>query len=64
MKYLTEFRNGEIAQRMAREIAAVQKLVESEALKLIEGHLLKGPRRGAKPEASDAGAEADIVQAA
>ncbi len=23
MKYLTEFRNGEIAQRMAREIAAV-----------------------------------------
>ena len=36
--------------RMAREIAAVQRLAESEALKLIEGHLLKGPKRGAKAD--------------
>ncbi len=36
--------------RMAREIAAVRKLIDSEALKLIESFLLKGPRRGAKLE--------------
>jgi len=36
--------------RMAREIAVVQKLTDSEALKLIESHLQKGPKRGAKAE--------------
>jgi CarD family transcriptional regulator len=36
--------------RMAREIAAVQKLAETEALKLIESNLQKGPKRGAKVE--------------
>jgi CarD family transcriptional regulator len=36
--------------RMAREIAAVQKLTDSEALKLIESHLQKGPKRGTKAE--------------
>ena len=37
--------------RMAREIAAVNKLIESESLKLIESQLQKGPRRGGKAEA-------------
>ncbi|MBL8588197.1 MAG: CarD family transcriptional regulator [Methylobacteriaceae bacterium] len=37
--------------RIAREIAAVQKLTETEALKVIEGQLQKGPKRGAKAEA-------------
>jgi CarD family transcriptional regulator len=37
--------------RMAREVAAVRKLIESESLKLIESYLLKGPRRGQKAEA-------------
>ena len=32
--------------RMAREIAAVQKLTETESLKLIESMLQKGPKRG------------------
>jgi CarD family transcriptional regulator len=36
--------------RMAREIGAVQKLTETETLKLIETQLQKGPRRGAKAE--------------
>jgi len=55
--------------RMAREIAAVQKLTDSEALKLIEAHLQKGPKRGSKAEqaaeelAEDA-ADGDIEQAA
>lgn len=36
--------------RMAREIAAVNKLIESESLKLIESQLQKGPRRGGKAD--------------
>ena len=40
--------------RMAREIAAVQKLTDSEVLKLIEAQLQKSPRR------SKAGAEAEL----
>jgi CarD family transcriptional regulator len=44
--------------RMAREIAAVRKLIDSEALKLIESFLQKGPRRGQKSE-SDVGEDAD-----
>lgn len=39
--------------RMMREIAAVQKLIDSEALKLIESHLQRGPKRGSKAEAND-----------
>ena len=35
--------------RLAREIAAVQKLTETEAIKEIEASLAKGPRRGPKP---------------
>ena len=33
--------------RMAREIAAVNKMSETEAVRLIEANLAKGPRRGA-----------------
>jgi CarD family transcriptional regulator len=38
--------------RMAREIAVVQKLDESEALKVIVAQLQKGQKRGLKPEGS------------
>ena len=53
--------------RMAREVAAVRKLIDSEALKLIETFLLKGPRRGVKSEAelADEGSDdADVDRAA
>jgi CarD family transcriptional regulator len=53
--------------RMAREVAAVRKLIDSEALKLIESFLLKGPRRGAKSEADladDGSDDADVDRAA
>jgi len=51
--------------RMAREIAVIQKLLDSEASKLIETQLQKGPRRGAKAETeaeldADSDAEADV----
>ena len=36
--------------RMVREIAAVQKLTDGEAQKVIEGQLAKGPRRGKADE--------------
>jgi CarD family transcriptional regulator len=42
--------------RLSREIAAVQKITETEAVKEIEGALAKGPRRGPKP-AEEADAE-------
>ena len=45
--------------RMTREIAAVQKLTETEALKLIEAQLQKGPKRGGKNDPADAAADAD-----
>ncbi len=35
--------------RLSREIAAVQKVTETEAIKEIEASLAKGPRRGPKP---------------
>jgi len=41
--------------RMAREIGAVEKLTETETLKLIETQLQKGPRRGVKPEGESEG---------
>ena len=53
--------------RMAREISAVRKLIDSEALKVIESYLAKGPKRGAKAEAETAedGAEdSDVERAA
>ena len=45
--------------RLAREIAAVERVTETEAVKLIEGALAKGPRRGPKGEAEAEGADAD-----
>jgi CarD family transcriptional regulator len=42
--------------RLSREIAAVQKITETEAIKEIEGALAKGPRRGPK-SAEEADAE-------
>ena len=36
--------------RMAREIAAVNKMSETEAVRLIEANLNKGPKRGAKAD--------------
>ena len=51
--------------RMAREIAVVQKLTDSESLKLIESQLQKGPRRTPKSEAEEAEDEGDAeVEAA
>ncbi|WP_020179521.1 CarD family transcriptional regulator [Methylopila sp. M107] len=40
--------------RLMREVAAVQKLTDSEAQKLIEAQLAKGPRRSKADEAADA----------
>jgi CarD family transcriptional regulator len=37
--------------RLSREVAAVQRLTETEAVKEIEAALAKGPHRGPKPEA-------------
>ena len=49
--------------RMMREIAAVQKLSETEALKVIETQLKKNQKRGAKADAAE-GDEAGIEEAA
>jgi CarD family transcriptional regulator len=49
--------------RMMREIAAVQKLSETEALKVIDTQLKKNQKRGPKAEAGD-GDEAGIEEAA
>jgi CarD family transcriptional regulator len=46
--------------RLAREIAAVQRITETEAVKEIEASLAKGPRRGPKPEAEAESDEAVI----
>jgi CarD family transcriptional regulator len=46
--------------RLAREIAAVQRVTETEAVKEIEASLAKGPRRGPKPEAEAESDEAVI----
>src|SRR6476660_3939020 len=48
--------------RLAREIAAVQHVTETEAVKEIEGALAKGPRRGPKPAGeAEAGEAAEEV---
>ena len=47
--------------RMAREIAAVQRLTDTEALKVLDGQLRKGPRRGIKVEGVSE-PEADVVE--
>jgi CarD family transcriptional regulator len=53
--------------RLSREIAVVQHVTETEAVKEIEGQLAKSPRRGAKAETGvevDAEADADRDDAA
>jgi CarD family transcriptional regulator len=45
--------------RLAREISAVQRVTETEAIKEIEGALAKGPRRGPKPAEGEADGDAD-----
>ncbi|MDP2296552.1 MAG: CarD family transcriptional regulator [Pseudolabrys sp.] len=49
--------------RLSREIAAVQKVTETEAIKEIEGALAKGPRRGPKP-ADEAGTDEGVEEEA
>jgi CarD family transcriptional regulator len=39
--------------RLSREIAAVQRITETEAIKEIEAALAKGPRRGPKPASEE-----------
>jgi CarD family transcriptional regulator len=39
--------------RLSREVAAVQRITETEAIKEIEAALAKGPRRGPKPETTE-----------
>jgi CarD family transcriptional regulator len=46
--------------RLSREVAAVQRLTETEAIKEIEAALAKGPHRGPKP-AAETPAEDDTV---
>jgi CarD family transcriptional regulator len=53
--------------RMAREISAARKLIDAEALKLIEAFLMKGPRRGKGGDADivdDPGDDPDVERAA
>ena len=45
--------------RLSREVAAVQKVTETEAIKEIEAALAKGPRRGPKPAEAAAEGEGD-----
>jgi len=45
--------------RLSREIAVVQHVTETEAVKEIESQLAKSPRRGAKTDAADATGETD-----
>ncbi|WP_081851330.1 CarD family transcriptional regulator [Bradyrhizobium sp. URHD0069] len=44
--------------RLSREIAVVQHVTETEAVKEVEGQLAKSPRRGAKAEAVEADGDA------
>ena len=50
--------------RLSREIAAVQKVTETEAIKEIEGALAKGPRRGPKSAEEAATDDASEEEAA
>jgi CarD family transcriptional regulator len=49
--------------RLSREIAAVQRVTETEAIKEIEAALAKGPRRGPKPT-EEAGSEEGVEEEA
>ena len=48
--------------RLAREISAVQRITETEAVKEIEAALAKGPRRGAKPAEGEAAEDEAVVE--
>ncbi|MFD0915066.1 CarD family transcriptional regulator [Pseudahrensia aquimaris] len=50
-------------ERMAREIAVVNKISETEAVNLIEANLAKGPRRGPKTDEEDGEGEAEEAAA-
>ena len=50
--------------RMAREIAAVNRVSDTEAVRLIEANLAKGPKRGAKTEADNEETETEQEEAA
>ena len=47
--------------RLSREIAAVQRVTETEAVKEIEAALAKGPRRGPKPAEDEASVEEEAA---
>ncbi len=47
--------------RMAREVAVIQKLTDAESLKVIEQYLQRGPRRPAKGEAETGAGEDAVV---
>jgi CarD family transcriptional regulator len=48
--------------RLSREISAVQRITETEAVKEIEGALAKGPRRGPKPAEGETEDEEAVVE--
>jgi CarD family transcriptional regulator len=48
--------------RLSREISAVQRITETEAIKEIEAALAKGPRRGPKPAEGEAEDEESVVE--
>ncbi|HUI95809.1 MAG TPA: CarD family transcriptional regulator [Xanthobacteraceae bacterium] len=47
--------------RLSREISAVQRITETEAIKEIEAALAKGPRRGGKPSDEEAVVEEEAA---
>ena len=48
--------------RLSREVSAVQRITETEAIKEIEAALAKGPRRGAKSEEAEAEGEPQVEE--
>jgi len=48
--------------RLSREISALQRITETEAIKEIEAALAKGPRRGPKPAEGEAEDEEAVVE--
>jgi len=50
--------------RLSREISAVQRIIETEAIKEIEAALAKGPRRGPKPADGEADDESVVEEEA
>jgi CarD family transcriptional regulator len=47
--------------RLSREIAAVQHVTETEAVKEVEAALAKGPRRGPKPSEAEEAVEEEAA---